>query len=253
VIGLEFGALRADGGVLAGAFRVQKTRGHVLRQCWLVWLLSVGAASVAVTFGLQQELLDETLLAMGVIFAFYAIAAGSIAGRSRDVSTVILAVWGGTFGFWAVHWLGGTTVALHLLAMRDVIGTDLVTSMRVPLSVGGAGAATMAVLYLATGCGRVAANTMGASMLASLAPLLPMPTHHAVAGAAVLWHGAVCFSLCSWAYERMALKGSTLCRGCGEDLAGTSGPVCPGCGTVLRAGEESAGMVGAPAGGRPRY
>lgn len=233
---------------------MQRTRGHILRQCWLVWLLSVSAAGLAVVFGLEREYLDEALLEMGVVFALYAIAAGTIAGRARDISTVIIAVWGGAFGFWAMHWLEGVTTALRFAAMHDVLPSDLVSVLRVPVSIASAGAATGALLYLATGCPKVAANTFGVSLLASLGPLVPGYASVASGAGAVLWHAAVGGSVCMWAAEEGCAKFGTVCRGCGEDLRGVVGASCPVCGRTIDARTMSNLVSSLAMGdGRPRF
>lgn len=212
----------------------------VRRAAWfkstVVLTLCVGGAAgiIAMADG-RVELLNQVLLSLGVLFAFGVAATRTIAGRHKDISTLVLVFWGLSFGFWAAQWMTAVGLGLSLAASDGHIPADTVDLLHLPITIASAGLATASLLYVGTGCGRVAGHAVFASLAAAVTPLAPVMQQYAIQAGGIAFHAIVCGSLCVWAVRQAVETAGVGCGKCGADLRGLASPVCPACGAQLTA------------------
>lgn len=213
-------------------------------KCSIVWLLCVaGVLGAFVAAHNKPDLLDETLLELGGVLAFAVAATRTIGSRLRDLSTLVLVFWALSFGFWALPWFGAVGLGLNMAAAQDLLAPDLIRYLHTPFTLATAGLATAALLYVGTGCGRVAGQTVFASLAAAITPLAPAFQEYAVQAGALVWHAVVTGALCSWSIRQAIESAGVGCGKCGADLRGLASPVCPCCGSPLRIKELPAQRV----------
>jgi hypothetical protein len=204
-------------------------------KCSIVWLLCVAAAAGVLLVGDNHpELMDETLLEFGGIFAFAVAATRTIGSRLRDLSSLVLIFWGLSFGFWAMPWLSAVGLTIRTGADHGYYAGDLVNYVHMPLTIATAGLATAALLYVGTGCGRVAGQAVFAAFAAAVTPLVPVYQEYAVEAGALVWHAIIAGALCSWGIRQAIEAAGVGCGKCGADVRGLASPVCPSCGQHLR-------------------
>lgn len=207
-------------------------------KCAIVWLLCVGAAGGAMyAANGHPDLVDETLLEFGGIFAFAVAATRTIGSRLRDMSSLVLLFWGMCFGFWALPWMSAVGFGLNTLADRGFMDSDLIKYLHLPLTIATSGLATAALLYVGTNCGRMAGQAIFATFAAAVTPLVPEYQEHAIQAGALVWHAVVTAGLCSWSIRQALEAAGVGCGKCGADLRGLTSPVCPSCGCTLRVKE----------------
>lgn len=211
----------------------------VRRAAWwkssLVWLLCVGgvAGGLFAADG-QPDLFDESLLQLGGAFAFAVVATRTIGSRLRDLSTLVLVFWGLSFGFWATPWMTAVGMGLDIAFAQGGLDADMIPYLHLPVTIASAGLATAALLYVGTTCGRVAGQTIFATLAAAVTPLFPDYSETAITVGAVAWHAVVTGGLCSWGIRQAIEAAGVGCGKCGADLRGLASPVCPSCGSPLR-------------------
>lgn len=212
-------------------------------RAWLIWLVVVGTAAAAVMHARHENASREVLFILGLVFAFGVLATGTLAGKLRDAGTIVVALWGASFGLWAMPWLAGTAMALQESARLGWIASDLPATLHLPVAILSAGWMTVAVLYLATGSARVAGQATAGSLAAAVTPLIPEHTDAFIAWSAVLWHALICQGLCAWALQSAIGR---CCRHCGTDMSGQRSPICPRCGEVAQVGMTAPRPTPAP-------
>ena len=195
-----------------------------------VWL-AVTALAAGATFGrVEEAAATSSLFLMGFLLAGSVVITRTLAGRACDVSTVVLVLWAGTFGFWAQHWFGVVQVGIGRWLtgpghVSEAIGVQLV----VPLAIATAGIATAALMRVDCSSTTVVALTVLASLAAAAAPFTPFGEGVTLPIAAVLWHSLVTAGLCHWATDTISRRSAGRCAHCGTDVAGLASPVCPHC------------------------
>lgn len=199
-----------------------------------IWIGSA-ACSAGVLFGEPgPDRPRHTALALGLIFAAYAMSAYWVAGRLRTLSATVVVCWGTAFGLWFPVWherVGEWAAAwMPFLSAVDFASTE---RLQWPIAVCGAGWATAVMLFIATGSGRVVAQTALLSLVAAMASLVPWRESLPAMLGIVAWHAGVAASLCRAAVDTVRGGAGLACWNCGRDTAGLSSPVCPGCGRRL--------------------
>lgn len=212
---------------------------------WLIVVASTVTISVVALQGRYHEFLPH---ALGFVLAFAVVATRSLACRYKDLTTLVLALFAGSFGLWfeGVYRECGNLAAGWSEA--GVLPTWAGEPAAGPLAVLLGGLIAGVLLYVSTGWSRVAQMTGLGTVLAAGLVLLPgsvfgtvfeSPEYFGPAVAAVTWQSFVSLGLIWWAVEvnrRLAQHG---CPYCGADLRGVASPTCPSCGKVPSAAGPS--------------
>lgn len=217
-------------------------------RAWTVWTVTVALMGGLVMFGFRGDSPENGLIELGMIFAGYVLAMGVIARRAKDVSTLLVIAWGGTFGMWATRWLDMSGRAVdHFLPKLGVLSPQLIDAMDMPAAIAGAGLVSAALLLVATTSTRVAWSCVCASLIASAVPLVSEDPSLALPWAALAWHATIAGSLAFWAVDESMRGSGARCRSCGNDVQGLSSPVCPRCASPLARGRGVPALATQPA------
>ncbi|HLO41560.1 MAG TPA: hypothetical protein VK176_11100 [Phycisphaerales bacterium] len=211
---------------------------NILREAqaraWTVWTVATAFAAGLAAFGFQGETSDEGMHELGLLFAAYVLCMGVISGRAKDVTTLLVVLWGGTMGLWCNRWLEMCSRSIAQFGPQLGIGSQsAIESMNVPLAVASAGFVSAGLLLVATRSTRVAWTCVGASILAGGVPFFANDVAHALPWAAVGWNALVAGALAVWAVDERLRRGGDRCRACGTDVHGLTSPVCPRCAAPL--------------------
>ncbi len=213
-------------------------------KCAIVWLLCIGAVAGALFVAQgHPDMMDETLLEFGGIFAFAVAATRTIGSRLRDISSLVLIFWGLSFGFWATPWLSAVGLGLRTAAEQGYFDADLINYLHFPLTIVTAGLATSALLYVGTGCARVTSQAVFGTFAAAITPLVPTYQEYAIYAGALAWHMLVTGALCSWGIRAAIESAGVGCGKCGADIRGLASPVCPACGHHITVKPQEAGRL----------
>ncbi len=203
-------------------------------RAWMVWTFAATLAGALALLGFRGHNVPEGMVELGLIFAAYVMCMGVIARRAKDISTLLVFVWGGTMGMWCNRWfeLCEKTVD-SFLPQLGVFSPQVVDALDLPAAIAGAGIVSAALLLVATRSARVAWSCVGASLAAAAVPMMTDDPTHALPWAAFGWHAITAGSLAFWAVDE-AVKGSQdRCHSCGTDVQGLTSPVCPRCAAPL--------------------
>ncbi|GMV25302.1 MAG: hypothetical protein AMXMBFR58_13330 [Phycisphaerae bacterium] len=199
-----------------------------------VWCMATTISALLALFGFREQFLKEGMVELGLIFAGYVLAMGVIAGRGKDVCTLLVVLWGGTMGFWCFRWSDLCAAAVHrFLPAAGVTSPAALESLELPVAIAMGGAVSAALLLVATRSGNVAWACLGASLAAAAVPLATSDTE-LLPWVAVAWHAATAAALGVWAADRAVNNAIARCRTCGEEIFGTSSSLCQRCVAVIR-------------------
>jgi hypothetical protein len=199
-------------------------------KAWSIWTAASAMVGLLAFKAFDGSTWDEGLIALGVVFAVYVVLLSAVAGRVKDVSTLLVVVWGGTFGMWCERWLeAATRFTDRTIVPTGVIPDGSVEAVGQSLAIAGAGVVSAALLLVATKSLGAVWMCLGASLAAASVPMLASDPAGALPWAAFGWHAAVAASLAVWAVDEVSRRAGGNCGACGVDVAGLSSPVCPGC------------------------
>ncbi len=203
-------------------------------RAWTVWTVATGLVTALALFGFRGDTSDEGLIELGFIFAGYVVSMGVISGRAKDVTTLMVIVWGGTMGMWCNRWF---EMCAHwvdeYLPRLGIFSPQVLDAMDLPLAVAGAGIMSAGLLLIATRSTRVTWSCIGASLACAVVPMLSSDPSHTLPWAAVAWNAITAGALSVWAVDEAVRRGGGRCKACGTDVHGLTSPVCPRCAAPL--------------------
>lgn len=198
------------------------------------WVVVTGAVSALVLGRSPEAQVTPTLMGLGLVLAGSSLAAFWVNNQVRSLAALVVFAWAATFGLWFPEWhnAAGPTVAEWLSRLTPSTGgtPELLST---PAAIASAGLATAALLYVATGSGGTFLQVGAASLIASVAPLLPLPHERACAVAAIAWNSMCAASLLCWSVGSVRRRLTVPCPHCGFDVDAIGKPVCTGCGHRL--------------------
>ena len=187
--------------------------------------LSAGVAYIAYTDGFNRFL----VLLLGLIFAGYVVASRSIARKSKNFSTVLLAAAGASAVFWFHPLYSVISEVILGWSSAGLIPAHIATDAVLPATIGVAGIMLGALLHLSTSRLTTFVQTVAVTGVAALAPLSPQYAHEAMLVSLVLWQAIMCESLCRWAVRSFQERSANECPHCGFNLEHMNTPLCPAC------------------------
>jgi hypothetical protein len=203
-------------------------------RAWTVWTIATGFAAGLAALGFQPETTDEGMHELGLLFAVYVLCMGVVSGRAKDLTTLMVVLWGGTMGLWCNRWLEMCTRSISDYAPKlGVTSQATIDSLCMPVAIAGAGFISAGLLLVATRSTRVAWTCVGASILAAGVPYAEDDVASALPWAAMGWNSIVAAALAVWAVDERLRRGGDRCRACGTDVHGLTSPVCPRCASPL--------------------
>ncbi|MCA9299097.1 MAG: hypothetical protein KDA28_08525, partial [Phycisphaerales bacterium] len=154
----------------------------------LIFTGAVACCALVLWFGFRTGAVDLSLIALGLIFAGYAIGTRTLACQYKDVSTILLVFWGASFGFWYPTWEGEVERAcLSWVQDQWGLSEDGALNLVTPIAIASSGLATAALLSITTMSTAVFIQAIMLSVVATLASLAPEYNDEATAGGILLW------------------------------------------------------------------
>lgn len=203
-------------------------------RAWTVWSIATAFAAGLAVFGFQPETIDEGMHELGFLFAAYVLCMGVISGRAKDLTTLMVVVWGGTTGTWCNRWLEMCTKSVTDYGPKlGVVSQSTLDAVSMPIAIAGAGFISAGLLLVATRSTRVAWTCVGASIVAAGVPFAQDDASTVLPWAAMAWNSIVAAALAVWAVDERLRRGGDRCGACGTDVHGLTSPVCPRCAVPL--------------------
>ena len=178
----------------------------------------------------------EVLFALGFVFVGGLIGSAAVSGRRLDVSWAIVAIWGGSFGFWfsVVHAALDAVAPMWAEAM-PWLPEGMALMLPVGAAVLAAGVVTGIGLGIVTDSLRVMTQTVIAGIGAASGSLLISHGDWTLMVAMVGWQALVGFELARWSLAEAMKKSGFGCPHCGTDIRDMSTPICPKCHKAMHA------------------
>jgi|GEM_PF-1856950 len=187
--------------------------------------LSAGVVYIAYTDGFNKML----VLLLGLIFAGYVVASRSIARKSKNLATAIIAGTGASAVFWIHPLYDVISEVVRGWSSAGLIPAHVALEAALPATIGVAGIMMGALLHLSTSRVTTIIQSVAVTGVAALAPLSPQYTYEAILASIVLWQAVMCESLCRWAVKTFQERSANECPHCGFNLEHMTTPLCPAC------------------------